>query len=420
MKKFTFLLIVFFCSISYGIAADWNFAVVCESGQTLYCKICTDSTISLTYPAYFSSNTDTFYERYDRPTGDLIIPETVMNQGKVYYVEGVESYAFSHCSQLKTVQFPNNNKFTRIGMGAFYECYLSQELILPESIKRIESNAFCGNYFTVVTIPENCTYVGDAAFWNNYFLTTFNLNARNLTAMGSSSAPGFVQGVSRLTTINIGENVSTIPPYAFAFSSSISEINTEAKIPPTIYATTFNGVATNIRVRVPCESLSAYKEDGLWGTFTDIKVSSDCPPTEIMVTVKSNDLLMGVVTGGGKYEYATQVVVEAFPNSGYKFLQWNNGSTYNPYRFAAIEDIELIAIFGKGATAVENLNIAELPYTINDNQLIIKQQLTSSIIYNMDGRVIYTNIALNSPVELQPKMMYILHLDDKTYKILIP
>lgn len=114
MKKFTFLLIVFFCSISYVIAADWNFAVVCESGQTLYCKICTDSTISLTYPAYFSSNTDTFYKGYDRPTGDLIIPDTVMNQGKVYYVEGVESYAFSHCSQLKTVQFPNNNKFTRI------------------------------------------------------------------------------------------------------------------------------------------------------------------------------------------------------------------------------------------------------------------------------------------------------------------
>ena len=69
---------------------------------------------------------------------------------------------------------------------------------------------------------------------------------------------------------------------------------------------------------------------------------------------------------------------------------------------------------------MENLNRAELPYTINDNQLIIKQQLTSSIIYNMDGRAVYTNIALNSPVELQPKMMYILHLDDKTYKIFIP
>ena len=47
----------------------------------------------------------------------------------------------------------------------------------------------------------------------------------------------------------------------------------------------------------------------------------------------------------GIYKYGTQITVEASPNSGYKFVKWNDGKKYNPYKFTIIDDKYLLAIF---------------------------------------------------------------------------
>lgn len=64
--------------------------------------------------------------------------------------------------------------------------------------------------------------------------------------------------------------------------------------------------------------------------------------------VESNDLVMGTVYtayGAPSYPYGTQITVEASPNSGYKFVKWNDGKKYNPYRFTLLNDKYLLAIF---------------------------------------------------------------------------
>ena len=67
------------------------------------------------------------------------------------------------------------------------------------------------------------------------------------------------------------------------------------------------------------------------------------------------DPQQGTVTGGGMYDYGTQVTLTATANSGYEFSKWSNGVTYNPYLFTATEDLTLEAQFVP-ATAVENIS----------------------------------------------------------------
>ena len=64
--------------------------------------------------------------------------------------------------------------------------------------------------------------------------------------------------------------------------------------------------------------------------------------------VESNDLEMGAVItnfNDAYYQYGTQITVEASPNSGYKFVKWNDGKKFNPYKFSILDDKYLLAIF---------------------------------------------------------------------------
>ena len=64
--------------------------------------------------------------------------------------------------------------------------------------------------------------------------------------------------------------------------------------------------------------------------------------------VESSDLEMGTVITDFEnefYKYGTQITVKASPNSGYKFVKWNDGKKYNPYTFSLLDDKYLLAIF---------------------------------------------------------------------------
>lgn len=371
MKKYIYSFLVFLLGIQMPIMAAWNFQFQCASGQTLYCKILTDSTVAVTYPGYLHSMYDRFYDGYTRPSGALIFPAKVQNNENEYFVTEITDYAFVNCS-FSSLTFEENSKLRKIGMSAFQKNNLSGDLTFPNSLKSLGYSAFLGNRLSSVTIPENCTSVGEAAFWNNSYLETFTINARNLTYMGNANSPGFVQGVGNLTTVNIGEYVTNIPQYAFAYTTSISQVNCYALTPPTLYATSFVNVTPYARVKVPCESLDAYNNDGFWSQFVDVKGLDDCTTQKIQITVTSSDLAKGSVSGSGKYDYGTQVTVEAFPNSGYKFLQWSDGTKYNPYRFTALEDVTLEALFGDLNEDLQDSDTRTIPSkTLRNGQILI-------------------------------------------------
>ena len=63
------------------------------------------------------------------------------------------------------------------------------------------------------------------------------------------------------------------------------------------------------------------------------------------VTVLPDDLTHGTTSGSGMYEYMTTATIEAIPSRGYRFQQWNDGSTRNPRTIVATCDTTFTALF---------------------------------------------------------------------------
>lgn len=63
------------------------------------------------------------------------------------------------------------------------------------------------------------------------------------------------------------------------------------------------------------------------------------------ITVKANPADAGTVTGGGKYESGATATLEATPNAGYKFVNWEDNSTNNPRLVTVTADAEYVANF---------------------------------------------------------------------------
>lgn len=80
-------------------------------------------------------------------------------------------------------------------------------------------------------------------------------------------------------------------------------------------------------------------------------VTSDAVRTAIFgidtfnVSLQVDSVTHGTCTGFGNYPYGSAASVVAVPFSGYMFSHWNDGSTYNPYAFAVVDDVQLTAYF---------------------------------------------------------------------------
>ena len=127
-------------------------------------------------------------------------------------VTSIGDYAFYFCTGLTEVTI--GNSVTSIGDLAFNGCTGLTEVTIGNSVTSIGIYVFAGcTGLTEVTIPNSVTSIGSEAFGGCTGLTEVNFNATNCTKM-SSGAPLFYE-CSSLTTVNIGDNVETIPYYVF-------------------------------------------------------------------------------------------------------------------------------------------------------------------------------------------------------------
>ncbi|WP_278940633.1 PL29 family lyase N-terminal domain-containing protein [Parabacteroides johnsonii] len=143
-------------------------------------------------------------------------------------VEEIKGDAFMGCYNLKKVEFPSSLK--TIGMFAFGDTSLENELIIPEGVETIENSAFkCDNAdskpnYTKLSLPSSIKKIGSQAF------------------SGSS---------------NNGRNMSV---YCYA------------TIPPQINKNSFRGAYdyNDISVFVPSQSVDQYKDASGWSSYTKI------------------------------------------------------------------------------------------------------------------------------------------------------
>ncbi|MBR3671594.1 MAG: leucine-rich repeat protein [Spirochaetia bacterium] len=133
--------------------------------------------------------------------------------------------AFSNCTNIETVNF-NAVNCTSMGSSlhlVFSGCSKITTLNIGNNVKNIPEYAFNNlSGLSTVTIPESVTSIGNEAFGGCTNIETVNFNATNCASMGVSHHYAFY-GCSNFSTLNIGNNVKNIPPYAF-YGSKLSDL----------------------------------------------------------------------------------------------------------------------------------------------------------------------------------------------------
>jgi len=138
-------------------------------------------------------------------SGNIIIPSTVVYEGKNYTVTRIGDGAFKNCTGLTSITLPNT--ITSIGNNAFRGCTRITSITLPNSITSIENSAFreCTGLISI-TLPNNLTSIGKYAFWDCEKLTPVDIPI-SVTYVGTSAFPLYVDKEKILSSRETSEAI---------------------------------------------------------------------------------------------------------------------------------------------------------------------------------------------------------------------
>jgi len=132
---------------------------------------------------------------------------------------------------------------TSIGSSAFYYCTnLTGDLVIPDSVTTIEGGSYAGAFLgtsgvTSLTIGNSVTSIGDYAF---YLCVGFGTVGDLVIPDSVVSIGYYAFGNCGLTgTLTIGNSVTTIGDYAFGYSSN-TRVEILATTAPTIGSNAFS------------------------------------------------------------------------------------------------------------------------------------------------------------------------------------
>ena len=138
-----------------------------------------------------------YYNSYNKPTGVVTIPTTVIYSGNTYSVTSIGDGAFYGCSGLTSINIPNS--VTSIGGSAFSGCSGLTSINIPNGVTSIEQYTFSGcSGLTSINIPNSVTSIGEYAFANCSGLTSIAI-PNSVTSIGYRA----FEGCSGLTYIYI-------------------------------------------------------------------------------------------------------------------------------------------------------------------------------------------------------------------------
>ena len=349
-------------------------------------------------------------------TGDLVFPNTVTAIGQYAfynccgfngtltlpnneYYNAIQQYAFYGCSGLTgTLTIPTN--VTEIDNDAFYNCSgFSGSLMLHDVITSIGTDAFngCSN-ITELTIGEGVTTIGGNAFWNCPDLATMHFNATNCTSMANNSGYSvFNTGASNngdtpIVTLTIGDNVTSIPDYAFRNSTNMTSAITVPDATTYIGTYAFYGAySTELTIG---EGVTSFGGSAFWNCPNLATVHFNATNCTSMVTDSQYSVFNTATSNNGATpivtltigDNVTRIPAYAFKNStqlANNLIIPNSVTTIDQYAFAGCSGQSRTLHFGNGLNTIGAYAFSECRGFTGD--LVIPNAVTSMGQYAFSG-----------------------------------
>ena len=255
------------------------FAYDCEVDGIYYNRI-SATEFEVTY--YSSTSNAEAYK------GEVIIPASVIYNGRTFKVISVGNSAFEGCTGLTSVTIPNS--VTSIYSNAFQGCSGLTSVTIPNSVTSIGKDAFnnCTG-LTSVTIPNSVTIIDQYAFcW-----------------------------CTSLTSVTIPNSVTSIGYDAFSVCTSLTSLYINNTTPPKLHDQAFDNINyTWTDLYVPVGSKEAYKKASGWKNFVSI---SEYNPA-VINTICNRDVMEN-----SRYSLDGQHIIK--PKKGVNIIKMSDGST---------------------------------------------------------------------------------------------
>lgn len=305
----------------------------------------------------------------------VVVPDAVVSIG---------SGAFSQCYSLRSVTFGSSVR--SIGGLLFWNCYALDSLIFKSDVApNVGTNMFPGAPDTlVIDIPCGSYHSYYDAFGSNH---TYIVPSVNLTMTVSSLTPDW--GTANIVQDADQQNVrcdssaviQAVANYGYHFSGwsngSMTNPDTLMIDRDSVLTASFAKNTYTVEVHSSDQNIGSVSGGGVFEYLdtTMLTATAVAPyhfvrwsdgntqnPRRFVVTSNAvrtaffgidtfcvsllvDSVTHGTCTGFGNYPYGSAASVVAVPYSGYQFSHWSDGSTYNPYTFAVVDDVQLTAFF---------------------------------------------------------------------------
>lgn len=155
--------------------------------------------------------------------------------------------------------------------GAFYGTTQLKSMRLPKSITSLGGDCLAQCAAEMVVDLPNLTTSGAGPFDGSGITEIKNLGKLAVIPNKGSSAGHFFAGnCKNLVKVTIPPVCTSIGTAAFANNPAMTEVICEAVTPPTLASDSFGGTTKVAVIRVPSESVDAYKAANVWSNYADI------------------------------------------------------------------------------------------------------------------------------------------------------